>query len=181
MDSDEILDADIIGNEGENNGQPIQLISTNRFIFFSVLTLGLYNVWWMYKSWKFFQEKDKMDIMPLGRAIFAIFFLYGLFDVIQLYANRNGIKKDFSSGMLFVAFLAFNFSERLPSPFDFVSIFAFVPLIPGFNLLNEAIEADPNYKAEYKLQFSQRQIVLIVIGAILWGLAILGTLLPENY
>ncbi len=182
MNSNNILDSDIIGKDGENNGQPIQLINTNRFILLSVMSFGLYNVWWMYKSWIFFKEKDNLDIVPAGRAIFAIFFLYGLFDIIQLYAKQNGINKDFSSGLMYVGFLFFNFSSKLPEPFDImVSIFAFLPIIPGLNLLNEAIEASPDYKAEFNPRFNQRQIVLIVIGALFWLLVIAGLMLPEEY
>jgi len=34
------------------------------FIFLSIITLGLYSVWWIYKAWRFFQQKEMIDIMP---------------------------------------------------------------------------------------------------------------------
>ena len=61
-DKDKILDADL--SESTNYVEEQKIISLNMFIFLSITTLGLYSVWWIYKAWRFFQQKEMIDIMP---------------------------------------------------------------------------------------------------------------------
>lgn len=57
----------------------IEIVTLQKFVILSVISSGIYPIWWMSKTWKFFKEKDNLDVMPVPRAIFAIFFLNGLF------------------------------------------------------------------------------------------------------
>lgn len=179
MNSDEILD-DVIFNDNEE-GHPVKLVSVNRFILMSVLSIGLYGIWWMYRTWQFFKERNNLDIMPAARAFFAIFFLYGLFEKIQAYGRKNGLKTDYSSAGLFVLFLILNLSGNLPEPFSFLSFFAFFALVPPFKAFNEAVEADSLFKAEIVSKFTPGQIFLLVLGCFFWGLILIGLLMPEEF
>ena len=42
-----------------------ELLSAQKFILLCVFSLGLYELWWIYKSWSFFRDKDNLDIMPV--------------------------------------------------------------------------------------------------------------------
>ncbi len=57
-----------------NHIENLKVISVNKFIFLSLISFGLYPIWWMFKAWRFFLIKDKLNIMPAARAIFSIFF-----------------------------------------------------------------------------------------------------------
>ncbi|EXE34023.1 hypothetical protein J571_4043, partial [Acinetobacter baumannii 554515] len=72
--SNQIKSNQIKSNHIEN----LKVISVNKFIFLSLISFGLYPIWWMFKAWRFFLIKDKLNIMPAARAIFSIFFLYSL-------------------------------------------------------------------------------------------------------
>jgi hypothetical protein len=50
-----------------------KIISLNKFIFLSIISFGAYEIWWIYKAWKFYQQKENLDIMPAARALFSIF------------------------------------------------------------------------------------------------------------
>ncbi|PZM07827.1 hypothetical protein DOL93_11035, partial [Acinetobacter baumannii] len=65
-----------------NHIENLKVISVNKFIFLSLISFGLYPIWWMFKAWRFFLIKDKLNIMPAARAIFYILFLYSLFNRI---------------------------------------------------------------------------------------------------
>ena len=67
--------------------QAQKIISLNKFIFLSVISFGLYPIWWMFEAWRFFMQKDRLDIMPAARAVFALIFLYRLLDEIKDYAD----------------------------------------------------------------------------------------------
>ena len=73
MKDENILDSDVRSEASDL--EPQYVISQSKFVVLSFLTLGLYGVWWMFKSWKFFKEYEKEDIMPAARAIFSIIFL----------------------------------------------------------------------------------------------------------
>ncbi|MDA3491284.1 DUF4234 domain-containing protein, partial [Acinetobacter sp. AOR33_HL] len=54
-----------------NHIENLKIISVNKFIFLSLISFGLYPIWWMFKAWRFFLIKDKLNIMPAARAIFS--------------------------------------------------------------------------------------------------------------
>ncbi len=42
-----------------NHIENLKVISVNKFIFLSLISFGLYPIWWMFKAWRFFLIKDK--------------------------------------------------------------------------------------------------------------------------
>lgn len=177
MNKDDVLDASIA--EEASGNQEVALINSSKFITLCFFTVGLYGTWWMYKSWKFLDEKDKLGINPAARAIFAIFFAYSLFDKILKYAHSKGYSKSYSPGIVFGLFILLNLSSRLPDPFMLISFFSFFLLLLPFNALNFAIEEDENYYATFADNFSTRQIVLIVCGVLMWVLILAGLFAAE--
>jgi hypothetical protein len=168
--NDEILDA----NLGEaSHKTEIELVDFGKFIILFVVTLGLYGIWWMYKTWRFFKEKDDLDIMPAARAIFSIFFTYSLFDDIKNYAKTVGYTGDYSSGLLFVGYLILSLLGNLPAPFFVVSVFSFIFFMKPVNALNFAIDHSPGYSAK-RGAFNTRQIILIIVGGLFWLLMLIG-------
>ena len=70
---DEILDS---GNlQMTNDVEEQKLISLNKFITLSIISFGTYPIWWIYKAWRFYQQKEKLDIRPRARAFFSIFLI----------------------------------------------------------------------------------------------------------
>src|ERR1051326_4300794 len=58
-------------------------IPLSRLIIMSLVSFGLYEVYWMYRNWKFLQERDGLDINPLGRGIFGQLFVYQLLKAMR--------------------------------------------------------------------------------------------------
>lgn len=144
------------------------IINVNKFIFLSIVSLGIYEIWWIYKAWRFFQQKEKSDIMPAARAIFSIFFLISLFNKILTFAREKGYTFSYSSVLLFVAFLVCNLLTRLPDPFWLISIISFVFLIPPFKALNYAKQSSTDIIVIEQTSFSGKQVGIIVFGIIFW-------------
>jgi len=168
----EILDND---NLDKNNDVEVQqIISLEKFIFLSIVSFGAYEIWWIYKGWRFYQQKEKLDIMPAARAIFSIFFLNTLFNKTLEFAKEKGYNQSYSSMSLFIGFIAGNLLAKLPDPFWLISILSFVFLIPPFKALNYAKQNSTDLIVTEQTSFSGRQIALIVIGLVFWGLLLLG-------
>lgn len=175
----EIIDQDIVQNESLIEEQSI--ISVNKFIFLSIITFGLYDLWWTYKAWRFFKQKDNLDIMPAMRALFAIFFLYGLFNTILKYAKEKDYQQSFSPTFAFIGVLVFNLLAQLPDPYWMISSFSFLFMIAPFLALNFAKQNSDDINVKIQNGFNARQIALIVIGGLLWGLVIIGLMMPDDY
>ncbi len=90
-----ILNSNSIGLK--NNIEEQHCISLNKFIILSIASFGLYEIWWMYKAWRFYQQKEQSNIMPAARAIFTIFFLHSLFKKTFEFAKEKGYKESYSS------------------------------------------------------------------------------------
>lgn len=168
MDPNNILDSNF-----NQNGQRVELISINKFVLLFVVTMGLYGAWWMYKSWRFFKIKDRLDIFPEVRAIFAIIFLLSLLDTIRIYAERFGYNRTFSPVLLFFGFILLNISGYLPNPYWLLSLLSFTCLLPAVDALNFAIDKDENYEAVLYPDFNQRQVVLLFAFGTLWAMTIM--------
>jgi len=156
----------------------IEILSTWKFITLSVLSLGLYEIWWIYKAWRFFKERDKLDIIPAARAIFAIFFLYSLFENIQEFSKSKGYLNTFSSVGYFIGFIGLNLAGRLEDPLWLVSFLSVLFLIPALESLNFGIKNSGEYKIIENENFNNRQIGLIVAGGLLWILILIGMFAP---
>ena len=160
----------------ENQPQEIELLPTKKFIFLFTITLGLYNIWWMYKVWNVFKEREKSDIIPIARATFAIFFLYDLFEKIQNFSTSKRNEQTFSSIAYFIGFIAFNFSSRLPGGLWVISFLSVLCLVPALESFNYGIKHSKEYKIIENGEFNKNQILLTVVGTAFWALIVLGML-----
>jgi hypothetical protein len=174
---DEILDANV--TQPMNNIEEQKIIHLNKFIILCIISFGLYSIWWIYKAWRFYQQKENLDIMPAARAIFSIFFLTSLFNKILSFAKEKGYGENFSSIGLFIGFIIGNLLAELPDPFWLISILSFVFLIPPFKALNYAKQNSREFLVTEQTSFSGRQIGLIVVGIIFWGLVLLGMTMED--
>ena len=157
-----------------------KIINLNKFIILCITSFGLYPIWWIFKAWRFYQQKENLNIMPALRAIFSIFFLISLFNKILSFAKEKGYGENFSSIGLFISFFVVKILlELLPDPFWLISILSFVFLIPPFKALNYAKQNSNEFVVTEQTSFSGRQIGLIVIGIVFWGLVLLGLSMGE--
>jgi len=177
MENDDILDFGLID---DTDKVKIELTTTNRFILFFILSVGLYGAWWMYKQWVFFRDEERLDIWPVARALFGIIFIYPLLEKIQNYAVDRGYTNTYSAGLLFGGFIIFSLMGRLPDPFSLLSFLGFIVYLQPNSAFNYYIENSEDYRGVYSSSLSSRQIFLVVIGILLWALIIAGLVLPEE-
>ncbi len=168
--NNDILDSDL--SVTGNSKQEEIIISENKFMFLCFISFGLYQIWWIYKSWKFFQQREKSDIIPAARAIFSIFFLNGLFNRILSYASEKGYGKEFSVTGNYFGYILFSMLSRLPDPFWLISLLNFTFLIPAFRALNYAKSNSSDITVIEQDNFTGRQIALISLGGVFWYLVV---------
>jgi len=173
---DEIIE----GNQAQqfNDVEEQKIISLKMFFILYISSFGLYEMWWMYKAWRFFKQKDNLKITPTSRAFYSIFFMIPLFNKILSFAKDKGYSKKYSSIGLYICFIIGaiigSFLSKHPEPLWLISIFNFVFLIPPFNALNYAKQNSNDFVVTEQTSFNKRQKWLIAIGTFFWGLLLIA-------
>jgi len=163
-----------------SNVQPI-----SHFIVLMLATYGLYFFYWFYRNWKQFKLHQKLEIKPgwLTVGVFIpivnVILLYRQFKYIRGSAESRGVKKLYSPGWVLFGYLFLNaMGAKLSDPFWLLGFFSIWPIAIVQGVLNSYWKIEqPNLPS--KKRFSSKEIILLIIGAILWSLILMGFFLPE--
>lgn len=153
-------------------------VSTGKLAVMSVVTFGLYEIYWFYQHWTRERARTGENLWPVPRAIFGVLFAYSLSRRIRGQALAAKVPAFESPGLLAVAYFLITGTWRLPDPYWLIGLFAFVPLLPvqaAANRVNQymAPTAPPNDA------YSAANIVMIVLGAISLILIVFSLLAPK--
>lgn len=164
-------------NENLSLEYPIEdqkLITTTQYILLSIATFGLYAIWWIYKEWRFFRDKECLDIYPAVRALLLVLFIHSLSTRILDYAKSFGYTKSYNPTVILCLMVFFNLTVRLPDPLFMISFVWILVLVPVIKASNFGKLQDSSFNSEYQSSFSGKQFILLIAGGIFWFLVIIG-------
>jgi len=117
-------------------------ISTARLIFMSVISLGVFISYWVYKNWRYIKERDGLDIMPFWRGWFTIFHFYSLLKYIKEDTKVSHPERpDYSSGWLTCGFVLFTLcGNQILIPL----MLSFLFILPAHNYISKINSSGPN-------------------------------------
>jgi hypothetical protein len=151
-----------------------------KFCFLYIITLGLYQLPWCHKQWKFLKEKDNVNINPWLRAWFLPFTMYGLAKKIFVIAEKQGYRENPSAFQITLIYWFFNVLSNLPAPLSLIALFSCVPLLTILKAVNYYWEQQQPH-LPVRESFTGREVTWIVFGAIFWLLVIIiGLLSPSE-
>jgi hypothetical protein len=156
-------------------------IPVGRLVFMSLLSLGAYEAYWIYKNWRYLKERDGLKINPVLRGIFGIFFCHSLLKTIRNDERANAVRKagfsayGLATGWVVVVLIG-SLLGRIPAPgfsllgmlVSLPSFIFFLPVQLYINDLNGAFVPQPVY---YK--WSVGHTACLVFGIVFWPLVIL--------
>jgi hypothetical protein len=151
----------------------LQPLNTNKFVLLSILTFGLYEIWWIYKSWRYFNERQNLGINSAIRTVFSGIYLIPLMNRIKRNSKDLNINVGYSSIFLFTGYLIFEIIGAVSDEFWLVSVFSFLFLLKPYATLQKSLIKDSEENIRTKNRFNTRQKFLIVIGIICWVFFIL--------
>lgn len=156
----------------ENPDEPVIEInqpSKSLFIILTITTLSLYLVWWNYKTWCYYRDRDKLDIYPAGRTLHAIPFLYSFFRRILKRSKSLGYEKSYSPGILLALYFLSTIVAQLPYGV-FPALLGFVlGMNPVFDAQRFVLIHDPKTSFEENRILNNRQLLLVILGLTAWA------------
>jgi hypothetical protein len=167
-------------NAKETNSPLFLYIPVSRLIILSIVSMSLYEAYWVYKNWRYIKERDGLDIRPFWRGWFGVFFCHSLLRRIHEDGQaRACVQPSFSpSGLAtgwVVLLIVSNLMSRAPGVLASM-IAAFIPsflcLVPVQNYIN-AVTEKRNPGLKY-YRWSSGHIVCLVFGIIVWALLLIG-------
>lgn len=146
---------------GPNSGKGTKInffvVSGWRLLIMSVLTLGLYEVYWFYKNWKAVEAATGRKQHAVLSAIFAPLFSYNLFLEVKKAADDTNYDRDFSPGWRAVGYFFFG-------------------LLAMFGVQRVMRHAG----AKNHESFSTGETIFLVIGLLYWGLLIFSGIMSSG-
>jgi hypothetical protein len=172
------------------------VVSRKKLAILYMATLGLYGVYWFYKNWSNYKHRtsDNSDfdrsIWPVARGIFSIFFTHALFREVKAYGRDKAkvaewVNESQATMLVLLMFVA-NVLDRLSfrsvgSPYsDLASLVILIPvlsqLLGAQDMINTSC-GDPDGTSNSR--FTKANYAWIVVGLLIWVMAIVGMFLPN--
>mgnify|MGYP001567109011 CR=1 FL=1 len=151
-------------------------VPISKFVLLSILTFGLYELYWFGKNWTLIQKQEKSKISPVGRAIFSVLYMSDLASRVLKTATSDKYPESFSPTFLAIAYFALNLTWRLPGQGWLIGFASFLPIIPvvkAIKFINEHTK-DGAVDSGYSIG----EIMFAVVGGMILLLAIIGSLSP---
>jgi hypothetical protein len=153
-------------------------MSETKLLVMSLVTFGVYQVYWFYRNWKLRNELRGRDVMAPLRAIFSGIFAYSLFEDVGEEARRVGVSPGWSPVLLGIVYFLMGIATRLPDPLWLLSFLSLIPLYLVQRTINDANARSPR-PAPLNDRYSTLNRVGIGLGIICLLLVLLGLFFPE--
>ena len=163
-------------------------VPTGRLIFLSVITMGFYQLYWLYKNWQAIRKADQSKISPFWRTMFIPFFCHGFFKRILDEARQLGYQAVYNPWTLAIVYIILlvggHGRARTPEMArirDFLDIITgllvFIPALPvqrAINYYHEQAAGTP-----LRTRFTAGEMTMVVAGVILLVLNLVGLFFPD--
>lgn len=171
MQTDPIAPTVGMTDAGFSDAQPLR-----HFIVLSVVSLGLYPPYWMYRTLKLLAAHRALSISPLWRTFFAFLPVIGwpIFkDQLQLFADTAESAGIASAIAPWPHTLGFQLLSTVgwlaPTPWSFLGNAGFIFLLPAQRTLNAYWSVEQPGRV-VRTRYSTGEVLFAVVCAVMWGL-----------
>lgn len=177
-------EASLVESSEATRARSFFVTSLGKMTVLYVLTLGLYNLYWMYRHWSIQQPQMPEKIYPALRSIFFIFFIHSLARRVRAALSETS-RRAWSGGedatWAVVLLIASNVLDRFSSHIPVLSqyslpllLLGLAPLIPLANIQRRANEAAGDPLGESNAKMTRYNVPFLIAGGLLWCLILIG-------
>jgi hypothetical protein len=147
-------------------------MSTSKLLVMSVITFGVYTLYWWYRQWEAVRVSENSQLMSAARAIFSAFFVYGF--TRRIFADKAGL---WAMGFYLILFFQLFVNLAAAKLGIAITVVGWFLQILWYVLVQEKInqhtlKAQP--KAAINDRYSPINVFGIVLFVMLMGLLLLG-------
>ena len=149
------------------------IFSTRKLIILSILSFGIYEIYWFYRQWKILKEKNGLRVTPWARALFSPLYAWSLFENIYEKVGKNTKQDLRNARLLGVSYFLATILYKLPDPYWFLSFSTVIPLF----IVQKGINTEwkkTNVEEKISNSFTGKEIFILVFGGILIFFALIG-------
>ena len=143
-------------------------VSMVKFIVYSICSLGLYELFWAYRNWKFIKARDNSGIMPFWRALFLPLWCYSL--TKDVADTRGGAKPGVVSLVAGVYFFI-SILWKLPDPYWLITLSNFIPLLYPVKVIDE-LNRERGVRGPHYSRVKKRHVALSLVGVLVLANAV---------
>jgi hypothetical protein len=143
-------------------------VSPLKLYVMSVVTFGLYELFWTYKNWFYVEDHTNKRLSPLFRTLFSIIWFYDLIREINKAGEAQGIKGTLSPWLLAFGYVVLGIFANIFAPLYLLWMAILIPVQKHINLMNRNSPTPINDK------FTALNIAIIVIFAGYWAWVLFG-------
>jgi hypothetical protein len=158
-----------------DNSNPLFAVGTVKVFVMSLCTLGIYQLYWMYRHWRLIQARDRSDIMPFWRAFFGVIWCWPLFKRVKEDGQTYGVSESFPAEVLAVLYIILNICWRLPDPWWLIGLASTIVVTLVQQHANRVnLAAAPSHEPNNRL--TGLNWIAVVLGGSLLLLALVGVM-----
>jgi hypothetical protein len=152
-------------------------VAIHKLLLLSVLTLGLYNVFWFYRNWVRLRERTGQRLSPFWRSFFSVLWASTLFGEVKRQARDADVRSGWSPLGLALVYLGLTSLWRLPTGWALLGYLTVLALVPVQHTINRlAAERGAKPDASFRLA----HVPVFVLGGIFLLLVVIGSLMPAE-
>ncbi len=139
-------------------------LSLRNFIVLYIATFSLYGLYWYYRNWRALKEDPDWAQM--------LFDMYRFYADVKRFAVEIGAKVRYAPAVTLIVVLVFSAMTTLGYPFWLLGLGSIWPLTAVQDALNQYWRLRRGLTPDSG--FSKRQVLLVVMGAMLWFLVLIA-------
>lgn len=170
---------------------PFHIVSPGKAAALLFATSGLYGVYWYWRQWSQHKRALHLDIWPIPRAIFMIFFAHSLNQEIDHRLRREGLRYAWSPNLWATLYVIATISARILGriPDEMTSprmvVGAMIVILSAEALAIHRTQRAANVASGDPEALANRRLTVanylwIGLGTVFWALLLIGALVPET-
>ena len=150
--------------------------SVKKVVWLSLLTFGVYEIIWFYKTWKTLAVRFGYKVSPFWRAIFGTITGFWLFPIIADYVKKFNVES-FNGIVFAILYLIITLLYRLPNQLWLICMASVVIIAIVQDKINKVnAQHFPNAQVN---KWSGINTFWAILGGIITFFAVIGSFIPE--
>lgn len=169
-------------------------VSLTKLSVMYIFTFGLYLLVFFYQNWKIQKTKHELNVIPVLRAVFSIFFVHSLFSRMKGEAEKKGLETDVAFSALATVYVILSIAAWLLSNIpaegvEFaigysVSLVLTLAILYPLRRVQKVVNLiNDDERGEINSHYTGYNWLFIALGAVIWPFSLIGVyaavLFPE--